>query len=366
MSELITVTANSVTPQAFEFDVNSVKEQVDKYSTLTINGIEDKAGAKAVKDARIELKKIRTGIEKKRTELKAGALEFGRRVDAVAKELTAIVEPTEKLLESREAEVAQEIDRLATIKLNDRVEKLNAVRCTLPPIDVLRKLSDEAFDSMLVDATNANNERLRQEEEDRKEEEERKAKEAEEKRIEAERRAKELKEFEEAREMQRQEQERIDAQRREMQQEIQRQQEAIEAERRKVEAERAAIEAEKAEQARIAREAVEARERAKQAERDRIEADARKAKEESDRIERERIAQEIAERQAAEHAAHLEKMKPVRQKLMEYHDAIYNYPIPDVDEQIANTITTLVEDFTTVLLGVIDNICGENTPPSSF
>ena len=51
---------------------------------------------------------------------------------------------------------------------------------------------------------------------------------------------------------------------------------------------------------------------------------------------------------------------------MEYHDAIYNYPIPDVDEQIANTITTLVEDFTTVLLGVIDNICGENTPPSSF
>lgn len=86
MSELITITATSVTPAAFEFDETIVREQVAKYAALEIADLDDKAGTKLVKDARIELKKVRTGIEKKRTELKAGALEFGRRVDAVAKE----------------------------------------------------------------------------------------------------------------------------------------------------------------------------------------------------------------------------------------------------------------------------------------
>jgi len=73
MSGLITITASSVTPAAFELDTDAIRSQVADYASRQIAGIDDKAGAKSVKEARLELKKIRTGIEKKRTELKAGA-----------------------------------------------------------------------------------------------------------------------------------------------------------------------------------------------------------------------------------------------------------------------------------------------------
>lgn len=53
MSELITITATSVTPAAFEFDETIVREQVAKYAALEIADLDDKAGAKLVKDARI-------------------------------------------------------------------------------------------------------------------------------------------------------------------------------------------------------------------------------------------------------------------------------------------------------------------------
>lgn len=79
----------------------AIKEKVAEYRALVINGVEDKESYKAVDEARKTLKKTRTGIEKKRKELKEPVLAYGKQIDSVAKELTALVEPVEIELDAK-------------------------------------------------------------------------------------------------------------------------------------------------------------------------------------------------------------------------------------------------------------------------
>jgi len=354
MSELISISAELVTPQAFAIDTQLISDQVAKYSSLTIAGIDDKAGAKAVKEARLELKKVRTTIENKRKELKEGSLQFGRKVDAVAKELTSLVEPTEKLLESREREIENKIAEIAAERLRNRVEQLNNVRAILPPIKTLETLSDDAFAVMLKNATEEHATKMEREAEQARQEKLRREQEEAERKAEAERLRAEREALEAEREKQRQEQARIDeqrrieqeefrrrqeearealeAERREMKREIRRLQEEQEEERRKVQEEREAIEAAKAEQARKEREAIEAKERAEQAERDHLEAIDQERLRAERLAEEKRIAEETAKRDAEERERIAQLMKPVREKFAEYIMSIESLPVPNCGE----------------------------------
>lgn len=178
MSELINV---NITPASYGLDIEGIKSAVGQVAELTIAGVDDKEGFERVRRARLDLKKVRCEIEKKRKELKADAVEFGRRVDAAAKELTALVEPTESLLANRQDEVEREIAAIAARKLQRRKDQLTQFGAIIFP--GLEKIADEEFEELVAATQLAHQKRQQQEAEAaqaRKLEEERLAKEREE------------------------------------------------------------------------------------------------------------------------------------------------------------------------------------------
>jgi hypothetical protein len=96
-----------------KFDVSTaVLSEIQKYTALKIAGLDDKDGHKAVHEARMVCKNLRVQIEKRRVELKAGALEYGRRVDSEAKKYFDQIEPVESHLQAEEKKVDDEKERI--------------------------------------------------------------------------------------------------------------------------------------------------------------------------------------------------------------------------------------------------------------
>jgi hypothetical protein len=75
--------------------------KLEEYKAITIAGTSDKAGYKKAKEAWKQLKDARIAIEKKRKELKEPAITYGKNIENIAKELTAMVEPIEKDLNAK-------------------------------------------------------------------------------------------------------------------------------------------------------------------------------------------------------------------------------------------------------------------------
>jgi hypothetical protein len=69
-----------------------------EFLPLTIKGLNDEEGYEKAKTARLFIEGVRVNIEKKRVELKASALEYGRAVDAEAKRITVAIEEVENAL----------------------------------------------------------------------------------------------------------------------------------------------------------------------------------------------------------------------------------------------------------------------------
>lgn len=244
----------------------AIAEMRDNYMPIRVAGVEDKAGAAKAHDARMIVKGHRVAIEKTRVALKADALEYGRKVDAEAKRLTAMLEPIEAHLLAQEEIVTKEAERKRLAEearraevLRGRMASLAAVRSPLIQSDVAA-MTDEQFAAALDKAAADYNAAL---------EAERAAAEA--RRLESERLAAERAELDRQREQ-------AALERAEAEREAARQRAEQEAERRRIEAERAALEAEKA---RIAREAeikaAQERAAAEALERQRIEAERVKA-----------------------------------------------------------------------------------------
>lgn len=83
-----------------------------KFMQLSIKGINDTGGYQQVHSARMVIKNHRVDVEKRRKELKADALEFGRKVDAEARRLTLLLEPIESHLEAEEKAIDDEKERI--------------------------------------------------------------------------------------------------------------------------------------------------------------------------------------------------------------------------------------------------------------
>lgn len=264
-----------------------------EYSLLTVQDVNDARGLKLVHAARMEVKNFRVAVEKLRKELKADSLEYGRKVDAEAKRITAMIEPIETHLEEQEAIVTREKERIkaeAEAKrkavLDDRISKLLEVGCVLNPQNV-EVMSDDSFAFLLSEAT------AKKAEADRLSAEKLAAEEAEKKR-QAEEAARNRAELE--------------AQRKQLEEERRKHEAEAAAGRAKLEAERKRQEAEaKAERER--QQAIQEEERKKRAEEDRIRhAEALKEREklyeEQQKLAAERKAIEVenARREAAEKA----------------------------------------------------------------
>lgn len=224
---------------------------------------------------------LRVNVEKTRKELKASALEYGRRVDSEAKRITALLEEIETPLKDAKQAVD---DEKARIKAEQEAKE----RAELEAKEAAERAEREAKEKAIRDAEEA---RL---------EAERKSIEAERAKLETERTA---------------ERERVEAEQRKIAE-----QQAVE--RAKLDAERRAIEAkQEAERERLAaeqRKLDEQREEANRIERERLAAikaeQDRKEAELNARLEAERIAKEEAERAAQAEADRLHAEKVAKEE----------------------------------------------------
>jgi len=326
-------------------DAAIAKMETD-YMVLTVQGLDDDAGFQIVHEARMVVKNHRVAVEKKRKDLKAGALEFGRKVDSEAKRITCLLEPIETHLGREEAKVTDEKERIRTQKILDEQERVAGIRAKIQAIRergephfLFGKTSSQIRDIVCVmmdteiepenytgfegearktltetmtalEDTYEARVKFEKEEADRKAESER---------------------LEKVRKEQEAEAERLEGIRLEAEEDARRSREFLEAERRKIEADKAALEAEKAAEAQRKRQAEfekQALETARvTAERDAIEKVAREAREAKERAEAEALAKVRAE-----------ALRPLRDKLLSFADAIATLPLPDVTDPVAGAI----------------------------
>lgn len=263
---------------------------------LTVAGIDDRKGLAEVHAARMKVKNLRLAIEKRRKELKASALEYGRQVDDAAKELSSLLAPIESHLENEEGIVERERKRLRDeaeaarqAKIRARLEDLKACDVVALASDV-EHLSDDEFTKHLAQCLA-----------DKKTRDDaaaaaaaEQARIAEQQRLAAEQLAKERAEMDRIRKEQEAAQARIDA------------------ENRRIEMERA----EQNRQAELEKARQEAAEKAKQA----AEEDQRRKQAE----EKARVAAEEAEQKR------IESLRPDHEKLSAVADAVEAISIPEV------------------------------------
>lgn len=157
----------------------------DEYMPLSIRDVNDSEGFKAVHSARMVVKNHRVQVEKVRKELKADALEYGRRVDAEAKRITAMLEPIEGHLAQQEDAYEAEKERIR----NAERLRLEAEQRAKEEAEAARvKAEQEAEAAKIKALQEAENARLKAEadrlaEQQRKIDEERRVIEAEKKRL---------------------------------------------------------------------------------------------------------------------------------------------------------------------------------------
>ena len=106
----------------------AISKMKNEYMKLTVQGLNDEAGLSQVHAARMVVKNHRVDVEKTRKELKADALEWGRKVDAEAKRITAMLEPIEAHLTAEEEKVTKEKERIRQEKIRKEEERVAKIR----------------------------------------------------------------------------------------------------------------------------------------------------------------------------------------------------------------------------------------------
>jgi hypothetical protein len=100
--------------QLVTYDITdaAIHQMEQAYMGYTIMGLEDKEGFDMVHEARMVVKGKRIEVEKRRKELKADALAWGRKVDSEAKKIFKKLEPIETHLKAEEDKITEEKRRI--------------------------------------------------------------------------------------------------------------------------------------------------------------------------------------------------------------------------------------------------------------
>lgn len=148
-----------------EFDTDDEGKLVPGKNTIVVTDEDQTDLMSKAREKRLALKRIRTGVENKRKELKEGINKAGQAIDSVASYVKNTIEPAEKYLELQE--------KFAETKKAERAAKLKAER-----IEELSKYSDdlsvynfdtmreEAYQSLLSGLKTAHEDKLRKEKEE--------------------------------------------------------------------------------------------------------------------------------------------------------------------------------------------------------
>lgn len=279
----------------YEITETGLIDLASKYQNLTVNGIDDKEGLKAVESARKELKNERVKIEKVSKGMRDSAVKFQKAVIAREKELVAIIQPQEDRLMAIEDAIWQEKERLreeAEKKESDRIQamldQLSAVNYAID-FHTLKGMTDEQFDEVLEEATFKFEDAKRLEREEQERLAEIRRHEEIERKAEEERLAREREAFEKQQAAFREEQERIQKYNDEVRKKLEEAEQKLQEEKRAREEQKLAEERERQRQQELEQAKKEAAEKA------RIEAEQRAALEAKQKLEREQREKEEAE-----------------------------------------------------------------------
>jgi hypothetical protein len=110
----------------FDVAVAGIAELGVQYRQIKVKDRHDKENLALAHTARMDIKGRRISVEKTRKELKEDALKWGQRVDARAKELTALLEPIETHLLGEEQRIENEIQAEKEAAAKARAEKIQA------------------------------------------------------------------------------------------------------------------------------------------------------------------------------------------------------------------------------------------------
>ena len=158
--------------EAFLPFYTQAKEWEGKAKQLTVTSVDQVTEMKMAKVARLQIKSIRTDVEKRRKEMKEDSLRKGKAIDAVANMLKGLLEPIEEHLEEQE-KFAERVEQKRKNELAEsRTKQLQSVEVT-PDFYDLHNMPEEQFQILLENSTNAYNQRKAEEERARKEEQQR-------------------------------------------------------------------------------------------------------------------------------------------------------------------------------------------------
>lgn len=108
-----------------EFDTDDEGNLVPGKNTITVTDESQTDLMAEAKAKRLALKRIRTGVESKRKELKEGIVKSGKAIDSVAKFVKTTIEPAEKYLELQEKFIDIQREKKAAETKASRMEELS-------------------------------------------------------------------------------------------------------------------------------------------------------------------------------------------------------------------------------------------------
>jgi hypothetical protein len=349
-ADLASDTINTLT-SSFQGFFEEAREWVTKAKAIEVTDLSQTDKIAEAREMRLKLRKIRTGSEKIRKQLKEDSLRMGRAIDGMHNVLKAIVEPCEAHLKEQEDFIARMADqRREEIAAERREQLLPFAEVCDPESFPLGTMNEDEFKTLLAGAEARQKQLVEAKEQAEKERIEREKKEAEEKerhrkeaeearakaeaaeaaraKAEAEKAEAEAKAAEERRQLE----EKAEAERKKAEAKLQEEREKAARERAEAEA-KAKAEREKAE-AKLAaeRKAIEAeREEARQKEQREKE-----AREQIERDEKELKAREVARLKE-------EAQRPDKDKLATFAGQVRELKLPKVATDEAKTVASDIE-----------------------
>lgn len=154
-TELIVYKATDGVPAQFKSVIadKKIAELQKAYGGLVVSDVDDPEQVKAVREARLIVRQPRIAVDKLRKDLKADSLAYGRAVEAEAKRLMTPLQELEARLQAEEDKVKEHKERIRRERIDARMSKLRAVDCNDQTEDMVDGLSDEMFESVLAGKT---------------------------------------------------------------------------------------------------------------------------------------------------------------------------------------------------------------------
>lgn len=120
------------------------------YQLIKVANEDDLTTMAEARDKRLALKKVRTGVENKRKELKSDIVKAGKAIDSVAKYVKDTIEPAEAYLETQEKFAEIKAAERASKKRADRIEQLSKLTDDISLYN-FEAMTDDQFNKLLAD-----------------------------------------------------------------------------------------------------------------------------------------------------------------------------------------------------------------------